>query len=106
MRSEGTVLGRNVVVESGAVVEAAEVGEGTVIEVGAVIGRGSIIGKVDSLNSSLHYHELRYDSTVPLQLPLFYRQILVCQIIPSSSVALSNASIVHCNSARRFCVRK
>lgn len=46
MRSEGTVLGRNVVVESNAVVEAAEIGEGTVIEVGAVIGRGSIIGKV------------------------------------------------------------
>lgn len=46
MRSEGTVLGRNVVVESNAVVEAAEVGEGTVIEVGAVVGRGSIIGKV------------------------------------------------------------
>lgn len=46
MRSEGTVLGRNVVVDSGAVVEAAEVGEGSVIEVGAVVGRGTIIGKV------------------------------------------------------------
>lgn len=48
MRSEGTVLGRNVVVDSGAVVEAAEVGEGSVIEVGAVVGRGTIIGKVCS----------------------------------------------------------
>jgi len=46
MRSEGTFLGKNVVVESNAIVEAAEVGEGSVIEVGAVIGRGSIIGKV------------------------------------------------------------
>lgn len=46
MRSEGTVLGRNVVVDSGAVVEAAEVGEGSVVEVGAVLGRGSIIGRV------------------------------------------------------------
>jgi dynactin-6 len=46
MRSEGTVLGTNVVVDSGAVVEAAEVGEGSVIEVGAVVGRGSMIGKV------------------------------------------------------------
>ncbi|KAI4938471.1 hypothetical protein J4E85_000911 [Alternaria conjuncta] len=45
MRSEGTVLGRNVVVDSGAVVEAAEVGEGSVVEVGAVLGRGSIIGR-------------------------------------------------------------
>jgi dynactin-6 len=49
MRSEGTLLGRNVVVESNAVVEAAEVGEGTVIEVGAVLGRGCIIGKVCTL---------------------------------------------------------
>ena len=36
MRSEGTVLGRNVVVESNAVVEAAEVGEGTVAQGGGV----------------------------------------------------------------------
>lgn len=53
MRSEGTVLGRNVVVDSGAVVEAAEVGEGSVIEVGAVVGRGTIIGKVCSYTCSI-----------------------------------------------------
>lgn len=45
-RPEGTVVGRNVVIETGAVVEAAEVGEGTIIEVGAVLGRGCVIGKV------------------------------------------------------------
>ncbi|CAN9177876.1 unnamed protein product [Alternaria alternata] len=52
MRSEGTVLGRNVVVDSGAVVEAAEVGEGSVIEVGAVVGRGTIIGKFCTVTAS------------------------------------------------------
>ncbi|KAG9193920.1 hypothetical protein G6011_03955 [Alternaria panax] len=52
MRSEGTVLGRNVVVDSGAVVEAAEVGEGSVIEVGAVVGRGSMIGKYCTISAS------------------------------------------------------
>ncbi|KAF7454497.1 transferase hexapeptide domain protein [Pyrenophora tritici-repentis] len=52
MRSEGTFLGKNVVVESNAIVEAAEVGEGSVIEVGAVVGRGSIIGKYCTISSS------------------------------------------------------
>lgn len=51
VRSEGTVLGRYVVVESNAVVEAAEVGEGSVVEVGAVVGRGCVIGKVSSLDT-------------------------------------------------------
>jgi dynactin-6 len=46
IRSERTVLGNNVVVETGAVVEAYELGEGCVVEVGAVVGRGCIIGKV------------------------------------------------------------
>ncbi|KAL1794545.1 hypothetical protein ACET3X_007966 [Alternaria dauci] len=52
MRSEGTVLGRNVVVDSGAVVEAAEVGDGSVIEVGAVVGRGTIIGKFCTISAA------------------------------------------------------
>jgi dynactin-6 len=47
-RGDGTVLGRNVVIETGAIIEAAEIGEGTVVEVGAVIGRGCVIGKVSS----------------------------------------------------------
>lgn len=47
-RGEGTVLGRNVVVETGAVVEAVEVGEGSTVEVGAVVGRGCVVGKVGS----------------------------------------------------------
>lgn len=45
-RGEGTVLGPNVVIETGAIVEAAEVGEGSTIEVGAVLGRGCVIGRV------------------------------------------------------------
>jgi dynactin-6 len=47
-RGDGTVLGRNVVIETGAIIEAAEIGEGSVVEVGAVIGRGCIIGKVSA----------------------------------------------------------
>lgn len=54
-RGEGTVLGRNVTVESTAVVEAAEVGEGSVIEVGAYVGKGCVIGKV-------RYAELQWNS--------------------------------------------
>jgi dynactin-6 len=45
-RGDGTVLGRNVVIETGATIEAAEIGEGTVVEVGAIVGRGCVIGKV------------------------------------------------------------
>ncbi len=45
-RGEGTVLGRYVVVETGAVVEGVEVGEGSVVEAGAVVGRGGVVGKV------------------------------------------------------------
>lgn len=45
-RADGVVLGRNVVVETGAVVEAAEVGEGTVVEAGARLGAGVVVGKV------------------------------------------------------------
>ena len=45
-RSDGVVLGRNVVVETGAVVEGSEVGEGSVVEGGAVVGRGAVVGKV------------------------------------------------------------
>jgi dynactin-6 len=52
MRSEGTVLGKYVVVESNAVVEAAEVGEGSVVEVGAVLGRGCVVGKVCDVSCS------------------------------------------------------
>jgi dynactin-6 len=48
-RGEGVLLGRNVVVETGAVVEAAEVGEGTVIEAGVKLGVGCVIGKVSEL---------------------------------------------------------
>jgi dynactin-6 len=44
-RGEGTLLGKNVVVETRAVVEAAEVGEGSVVEVGAYLGPGSVVGK-------------------------------------------------------------
>jgi len=46
LRREGTVIGRNVVVETGAVVEAAEIGEGSLVEVGAYLGRGCVVGKV------------------------------------------------------------
>ncbi|KAF2642495.1 hypothetical protein P280DRAFT_396604 [Massarina eburnea CBS 473.64] len=45
MRVDGTVLGRYVVVETGAIVEAAEIGEGSVVEGSAVVGRGCVIGK-------------------------------------------------------------
>lgn len=51
VRSEGTVLGKYVVVESNAVVEAAEVGEGSVVEVGAVLGRGCVVGKVNAFSA-------------------------------------------------------
>ncbi|KAF2867044.1 trimeric LpxA-like protein [Massariosphaeria phaeospora] len=51
-RSEGTLLGNNVVIETNAVVEAAEVGEGTVIEVGAVLGRGCVVGKFCTVSAA------------------------------------------------------
>ncbi|KAH7135806.1 trimeric LpxA-like protein [Dendryphion nanum] len=44
-RGDGTVLGRNVVIETGAVIEAAEIGEGSLVEAAAVLGRGCIVGK-------------------------------------------------------------
>jgi len=43
---QSVVLGKNVVVESGAVVEAKEVGEGTTIEALAKVGVGARVGKV------------------------------------------------------------
>ncbi|KAF2657869.1 trimeric LpxA-like protein [Lophiostoma macrostomum CBS 122681] len=52
LRVDGTVLGKNVVVESAAVVEAAEVGEGSVIEAQAVLGRGCVVGKFCTIGAS------------------------------------------------------
>ncbi|KAF2709232.1 trimeric LpxA-like protein [Pleomassaria siparia CBS 279.74] len=52
-RADGTVLGRNVVVETNAVVEAAEVGEGSTVEVGALVGRGCVIGKYCTITAAV-----------------------------------------------------
>ncbi|KAF1952555.1 hypothetical protein CC80DRAFT_176666 [Byssothecium circinans] len=51
MRVDGTVLGKYVVIETGAVVEAAEVGEGSVVECGAVVGRGAVVGKFCTISA-------------------------------------------------------
>jgi dynactin-6 len=44
-----SVLGRNVVLETGAVVEGADVGEGCFVDVYAVVGEGARLGKVSSV---------------------------------------------------------
>jgi dynactin-6 len=46
MSTQSVLLGRNVVVETGAIVEGEVVGEGTVVECFARIGLGARIGKV------------------------------------------------------------
>lgn len=46
MRVDGTVLGRHVVIETGAIVEAAEIGESSIVEAGAVLERGCVVGRV------------------------------------------------------------
>lgn len=51
-RASGVMLGRNVVVETGAVVEAAEVGEGTVVEAGARLGVGAVVGKFCTITAA------------------------------------------------------
>jgi dynactin 6 len=43
MRVDGTVLGRHVVIETGAIVEAAEIGESSIVEAGAVLERGCVV---------------------------------------------------------------
>ncbi|KAF2734226.1 trimeric LpxA-like protein [Polyplosphaeria fusca] len=52
LRVDGTVLGRNVVIETSTVVEAAEIGEGSVVEVNAVIGQGCVIGRFCTISAS------------------------------------------------------
>ncbi|PVH99008.1 trimeric LpxA-like protein [Periconia macrospinosa] len=52
MRVDGTVLGRHVVIETGAVVEAAEIGEASTIEAGAVLGRGCVVGKFCTVSAN------------------------------------------------------
>lgn len=63
MRVDGTVLGRHVVIETGAIVEAAEIGEASVVEAGAVLGRGCVVGKVCSSN------KLSFPSSSSSQIP-------------------------------------
>lgn len=111
MRSEGTVLGRNVVVDSGAVVEAAEVGEGSVIEVGAVVGRGTIIGKVCSRTCSIFAFgtcvrgvvgKLIINSSAPLRLPRSFLRIHACRITLSSLGGTNVVLIRRCSYGLRY----
>lgn len=97
MRSEGTVLGRNVVVESNAVVEAAEVGEGTVVEVGAKLGRGCTVGKVCTSRSFKWGHVLIVNSIVRFRPPASFLHMRTFRTIRSFSVAISKGLI------RRYC---
>lgn len=110
MRSEGTVLGRNVVVDSGAVVEAAEVGEGSVIEVGAVVGRGTIIGKVCFIHVSILLLErvrggvgkLIINSSAPFRLLRSFLRIHACRITLSSLGGTNVVLIRRCSYGLRY----
>ncbi len=64
-RGEGTVLGRNVVVETNAIVEAAEVGEWSLVEVGAHLGKGCVVGKVYISETQGRFADADQDSFVP-----------------------------------------
>jgi carbonic anhydrase/acetyltransferase-like protein (isoleucine patch superfamily) len=86
MRVDGTVLGKNVVIDSAAIVEAAEIGEGTVVEAQAVLGRGCIVGKVSKqdimqaflranrVDAVLHYWRLKRSAT-QYQYPGLYGRV-------------------------------
>lgn len=102
MRSEGTFLGKNVVVESNAIVEAAEVGEGSVIEVGAVVGRGSIIGKVCTLKLFHEGFKLTYNSTALSHRLHTSLRTRVYQTTRSSSAGRSSGSTERCSYAQRY----
>lgn len=96
-RSEGTLLGKNVVVESNAVVEAAEVGEGSVIEVGAVLGRGCVLGRVKVLSFYNSSHQLTRNSIVLYHHAHLSHHTRVSQISPSCTAALNSGAIRRCN---------
>jgi len=111
MRSEGTFLGKNVVVESNAIVEAAEVGEGSVIEVGAVIGRGSIIGKVCIPKFLLHNVSrgvffLIFDSTALSRRHPTYLRTRGYQTIRSSLAGRSSGSTERCSYVLRYWMQR
>jgi hypothetical protein len=104
MRSEGTVLGKNVVVESNAVVEAAEVGEGTVVEVGAVLGRACVVGKV-GVHVVLAGLGLTWSSTVLYRRRRSSLPMRAYPTSPSYIAAPSSGLTRRCCCARRYWTR-
>jgi dynactin-6 len=103
LRGDGTVLGRNVVVETFAVVEAAEVGEGSVIEVGAVVGRGCVIGRVrPNLPCNHHYNTHVICSTAPSAQQPYFLRTHISPIILWSTAEQKRGSIRLSSHALRF----
>lgn len=102
MRGEGTLLARNVVIETNAVVEAAEVGEGSVVEVGAVLGRGCVLGKVHLYFLELHVKMLTRHSFALSQPSRSSLQTPICPITQLYTVAPSAESIGPSNRALNY----